>query len=120
MTEYKEALEDMVWQFAYRDVSKNNKPMLYTGGLSALELAFATLGWSDPKEFEDMNGICDVEGCMDWTVAQGGMWAETGYWCLCSTHSAMFREGKPQPQMKERAIKREASRDKNGMLPLEN
>jgi len=114
---YKEALEEMTWQFAYRGV-KNGKSVMHTGGLSALESAFETLGWDDPKFFDDMDGfICDVKGCPEWVEAQGGMWRETGYWCLCSKHSQMYREGKPQPKMKQRAINREASRGEDGCLP---
>ncbi len=78
MGNYKEALKDMVWQFAYR-------------------------------------------GAVEWVVAQGGMWAETGYWCLCNEHCDESRKGNPQPKMKQRAIDREASRDKNtGRLPVPN
>lgn len=118
MSKYKDALEDMVWQFAYRGI-RDGKSIMWTGGLSALEGAFGALGWDSPKYFEDMNGvICDVEGCPGWVVAQGGMWRETGYWCLCSDHSRVHQEGKPQPQMKTRAIKREASRGKDGCLPI--
>ena len=114
----KEALEEMVWQFAYRGV-KGKKSILHTGGLSALESAFEALGWPDPKPIDDFDGgICDVKGCLEWVVAQGGIWRETGYWCLCAKHSNGSREGKPQPEMKSRAIKREASRDINGILPL--
>ncbi len=117
MNRYKDALEEMVWQFAYRGV-KNGKSVMHTGGLSALESAFETLGWSDPKEVDDMDGcICDVEGCAEWISCQGGAWSETGYWCLCSDHYHSARE-KAQPKMKERAIKREASRDKDGHLPF--
>ena len=115
---YKEALEEMVYQFAHRG-TRGGKPIMSTGGLSALESAFSALGWDDPKYFEDMGGcICDAEGCPGWVVAQGGMWRETGYWCLCGGHSDEYRAGKPQPQMKERAMAREASRDKNGCLPV--
>ena len=42
-----EVLEDMVWQFGYRGV-KNKRPVIHTGGLSALEAAFEVLGWEDP------------------------------------------------------------------------
>ena len=116
MSRIKDALEDMVWQFAYRGV-RDGKPIMHTGGLSALESAFEALGWSDPKYFEDMEGcICDVDGCMDWVEAQGGMWRETGYWLLCRQHCDSHRKGDPQPQMKVRAIKREASRDEKGVL----
>ena len=117
MNKYKDALEGMVWQFAHRGV-RDNKPILWTGGLSALEDAFEVLGWTDPKYFEDMEDICDVEGCMEWVVSQGTGWAETGYWCLCREHSQSSRID-PQPKMKQRAMDREASRDERGYLPME-
>jgi hypothetical protein len=114
---YKEALEGMVWQFAYRSVGKDNKSILWTGGLSALEGAFEALGWDNPKIIPDTDGvICDVEGCSEWVEAQGGMWADTGYWCLCAKHSGSCRKGNPQPQMKQRALAREASRGEDGCL----
>ena len=120
----REALEDMVWHFAY-DGQKDGKFILWTGGLSALENAFDALGWSNPKYFEDndsMDGVtCDVEACVGRVVAQGGMWRETGYWCLCAKHSKAYRDGKVQPKMKERAINREAKRDPiTRCLPLDN
>ena len=118
MNEYKEALEHMVWQFAYRSIDKDNKSILWTGGLFALEGAFNALGWIDPHIVEDFDGgICDVKGCSEWVEAQGGMWADTGYWCLCRIHADVARKGEPQPQMKQRAIDREASRGTNGCLP---
>jgi hypothetical protein len=118
VNKYKEALKSMVWQFGYRTV-RGNKSAITTGGLSALEEAFEVLGWADPKYIKDTDGcICDVKGCADWVVAQGGMWAETGYWMLCSDHSNAYRKGKPQPAMKARAITREASRDEYGCLPM--
>ena len=45
--ELKEALVDMVNQFAYRSTYEGRENM-HTGGLSALEDAFAALGLSDP------------------------------------------------------------------------
>lgn len=113
-SKYKDALEDMVWQFAYR----RGGPYLSTGGLSALEHGFEVLGWEDPHEVADGDHLCDVEGCYNFTVAQGGMWAETGYWMLCDEHSAEYRQGELQPKMKERSIKREASRGEDGCLPM--
>lgn len=110
MDKYRDVLEEMVWQFAHRGV-KDGKSILWTGGLSALETAFEALGWDDPKFFEDMEGICDVEGCAEWTVSQGTAWGDTGYWCVCSKHSASARQNELQPKMKQRAIDREASRD---------
>jgi len=41
------ALEGMVDQFGYA-CAKNGQPAIGTGGLSALEDAFAALGWDDP------------------------------------------------------------------------
>lgn len=126
MSKYKEALEYMVWQFGHKGV-KDKKSIIWTGGLSALEGAFEALGWDDPHYVEDYDGGicdvegcagCDVEGCAGWVVAQGGMWRETGYWCLCSKHSQAHRDGKPQPKMKQRAIDREASRGSDGCLPM--
>lgn len=48
----REALEDMVYQFGY-DCSKNGRPAIFTGGLSALEGAFEVLGWDDPYVIPD-------------------------------------------------------------------
>ena len=45
--ELREALIDMVWQFAYEG-TKNGEGVMHTGGLSALESAFDALGISDP------------------------------------------------------------------------
>ena len=45
--ELKDALIDMVWQFAYRGTYEGREN-LHTGGLSALESAFDALGISDP------------------------------------------------------------------------
>jgi len=45
--ELREALADMVWQFAYRGTYEGREN-LHTGGLSALESAFDALGLSDP------------------------------------------------------------------------
>ena len=118
MISYKEALEDMVWQFAYKG-TKNDKSIMSTGGLSALEYAFEALGWDDPIYFEDMDGvICDVDGCAGWVDNQGCGWREGGYWCLCGDCYGKACKGEPQPNMKERAITRENSRDENGSLPM--
>jgi len=43
----REALEDMVYQFAYSR-TQDGEVIISTGGLSALEDAFETLGWPDP------------------------------------------------------------------------
>lgn len=44
----RDALEDMVWQFAARGM-KDGKGVLTHMGLSALEQAFDALGWDSPK-----------------------------------------------------------------------
>lgn len=108
MDKYKEALEGMVWQFAYRGV-KDNKPILWTGCQSALEHAFRVLDYPDPKFIDDIDGsICDVEGCPEWVETQGTNWGNEGYWCLCANHS---HSKDTFPKMKQRAIDRENSRD---------
>jgi len=55
-------------------------------------------------------GICDVAKCPNEVCSQGCDWRDTGYWCVCSTHSRQHRDGKRRPKMKQRAIKREKSR----------
>jgi hypothetical protein len=46
--ELRGAVEDLVCQFAYEGQTRSGLPALTTGGLSALENAFAVLGWKDP------------------------------------------------------------------------
>jgi len=61
--ELKDALFDMVGQFAY-ERKKNNKIVLHTGGLSSLEIAFKALRLSDPiakKDFEDRLNACGLD-----------------------------------------------------------
>ena len=55
----REALEDMVYQFAYWSDSVGG---LWTGGLLALEEAFDVLGWEDPKPMPELR--CERPGCM--------------------------------------------------------
>jgi hypothetical protein len=57
VAELREALEDMCHQFAY----DGDGPVLYTGGLSALEGAFTALGWDDPHLIPAAQ--CDEPGC---------------------------------------------------------
>jgi len=73
---------------------------------------------------EDENGYipyfgwCDVYGCDNEGCSGGMAWRTTGYWTVCYKHSADFRDGKPQPKMKQIAINKEATRDKKtGFLP---
>jgi hypothetical protein len=56
----RETVEDLAWQFAHRTV-RDGVPALTAGGLSALEGAFAALGWSDP--FPCPDEACDHPGC---------------------------------------------------------
>lgn len=63
-------------------------------------------------KYEPYFGWCDVDGCKEEGAAGGCYWSDTGYWTTCHKHSQDARDGKPQPKMKMRAIKREASRDK--------
>ena len=60
--ELKEALADMVNQFAY-ETQTDGGGALYTGGLSALENAFCALGLSDPITVADFEAaIKNTEG----------------------------------------------------------
>lgn len=89
--EYKEALEDMVWQFGYRSDGKGRRPpQLFTGGLSALEHAFSVLEWPDPKPCPEAS--CDIKKCQNWPGA-GVPFPNGDYLSLCSTHSAMATIG---------------------------
>ena len=74
---YREALEDMVDQFACRG-SDGKRRWLWPGGLSALEHAFEALGWDNPHYVED--GACEIDGCGKWASStRDGIW-------LCSDH----------------------------------
>jgi hypothetical protein len=59
--------------------------------------------------------VCDVQGCNMTAVNQGGHWKDSGYWCVCTEHSQMGRDGKLRPRMKREAIEREKNRI-NGRL----
>lgn len=111
MAKYKEALEDMVWQFGYRGV-KNGKPIIWTGGLSALEGAFEALGWEDPHYLPDAEGYCcEIEGCVEPDIC-GTHWGDSKlYLRLCSKHHHQSYSGIPIPKVKQWALDREAQRD---------
>lgn len=64
------------------------------------------------EKYEPYFGWCDVQKCKNEGVCGGMGWRETGYWTLCSKHSAMAREGKKQPKMNQSAINRESKRDR--------
>jgi len=59
--ELEEALRDMVYQFAYTGNGKRGRACIHTGGLSALEGAFAVLGMEDPT-YTPQNE-CEVVKC---------------------------------------------------------
>lgn len=88
--ELREALEDMVWQFAYRfDGAAKRPPSLGTGGLSALEHAFGVLDWPDPKKCPDSS--CDIQGCQKWP-GSGNPLPNGDYWSLCTDHMMTLNE----------------------------
>jgi hypothetical protein len=76
-----EELESMVWQFANR-LDGPKGPLLTTGALSALESAFDTLSWPDPKPVPEMR--CEVKKCRRW-LSSGTNTAD-GYKRVCSEH----------------------------------
>jgi len=73
------ALEDMVWQFAY----KNDKGQIHTGGLSVLENAFDVLDWDEPHNAPD-SMLCDEPGCKQFISC--GFPTESGYRRTCGKH----------------------------------
>lgn len=110
VSNYKEALRDMVFQFGYRGV-KNGLPMIWTGGLSALEGAFEVLGWQDPHYLPEEGYTCEVKGCME-ADTSGTHWGDSKiYLRLCPEHYRQSYSGKPMPEIKQYALDREAKRD---------
>lgn len=81
-----EALEDMVVQFACRRQYQGGL-CLTAGGLSALEGAFAALGWTDPYPAKEME--CEVPDCHE--EATCGTPTPDGYRRLCGNHYVDFR-----------------------------
>lgn len=80
--EYRDALEDMVWQFAYKSNGKGRRPAsLFTGGLSALEHAFDVLGYDDPHPAPE--GECVVKGCRNWATCGTPKGAKNGQYMSC-------------------------------------
>ena len=102
----KEALEDMLWQFAYRR-TRGKRLVLNTGGLGALEGAFAALGWDDPH-YVSIESACDIEGCYEW-ASTGTPW-DGPYLRLCSNHYDQMRQGMARPRIREHAETRESQR----------
>jgi hypothetical protein len=84
----REALEDVVCQFAYW-----GNGGLITGGLSALEDAFSTLGWSEPHLCPDQT--CDEPGCKERSSC--GTPTPSGYRTVCGKHFAALAAQVDQP-----------------------
>jgi len=87
------------------------------------KLAVAMMAEYADHLFEDENKDpysywpqCDVQGCKGVSSSGGSHWRDTGYWSICSKHGDECRKRKPQPKMKDAAIKREKSRLPDGRL----
>lgn len=78
---WRDIVEDLVWQFAYRSNDTSRK-WLTTGGLSALEGAFEALGWDDPHYVTEDG--CEHPGCAAWATC--GAPTPDGYRRLCNEH----------------------------------
>ncbi len=111
-SDLREALEDMVWQFGFKG-SKGRSPILYTGGLSALEGAFEALGWNDPHRVS-IEALCEVKGCSEWATC-GTVWGDL-YLLLCGDHYSQAEKATPRPPIRAHAIKREKRRGPDGVL----
>jgi hypothetical protein len=79
--ELRDALEDMLYQFAYKGVH-NKTAVLSTGGLSALEDAFEVMGWDDPHPVPEIE--CDEPGCHEHRTC--GWPSGRGYRRTCGKH----------------------------------
>lgn len=81
LDQLREAVADLLHQFSYPIVTKDG-PAFSTGGLSALEMGFKVLGWTDPHQVPELK--CDEPGCLDHAVS--GVPTEAGYRRLCTDH----------------------------------
>lgn len=90
---YRDALEDMVYQFGYKANGKGRKPAsIFTGGLSALEHAFSVLDWPDPKPCPE--GECVVKDCRNWATCGTPNGAKNGqYLSCCGEHYSLANLG---------------------------
>lgn len=79
-----DALESMVWQFAPR-FARDGHRYLGAAGLSALEEAFAALGWDDPHPCDDAEMGCAEPGCAEWGTC--GQPTPNGYEWRCFAHA---------------------------------
>lgn len=89
VAELEEALLDTVRQFAVEG-ERNGRAVLHTGGLSALEMAFAALGWSDPCPAPESE--CEIDGRHKFATC--GTLTQDGYKCVCGEHFHMLRAQK--------------------------
>jgi hypothetical protein len=81
--EMREALEHMTCQFGYWNPGESKgQGGLTTGGLSALEDAFAALGWDEPHYVKEME--CDEPGCG--AQNSSGWPSPRGYRHTCHDH----------------------------------
>lgn len=85
-----ETIEDLVAQFAYHAENEDG-PAYSTGGLSALEGAFAVLGWSDPHPCPER--ACEFPSCHKWATC-GTPTTDSYKWC-CSEHFEWYHEHAP-------------------------
>lgn len=75
------------------------------------------------KVNENLNELlketCDVQGCENTPTSGGSSWRDAGYWMLCDKHHGDgWIWGLPMPEMKPEAVRREASRGKDGVLTI--
>ena len=91
-------------EFEYLRLKKENDPYAFH---RAVEMVTKLLE-SDEPYF----GWCDVDGCEEEGYCGGSVWRKTGYWTVCLPHFNDYTKGRPQPDMKQAAIKRENTRDK--------
>jgi hypothetical protein len=93
--ELMETINGLVWQFAFQGHNKKGK-WLSTGGLSALEDAFAVLKWEDPHYIRE--GGCQHPECKAWDTC--GTPTPDGYKRLCGEHYRLLR-AKMDAEVKE-------------------
>jgi len=93
---YKDALEDMVRQFANTG-SHGGIACYNTGGLSALEYAFEVLGWSEPYPCPEHQ--CQYPKCGEYATC--GIPTNIGYKRACGKHYTEYSKKKYQALIKK-------------------
>jgi hypothetical protein len=82
MNKYKDALEGMVYQFAYKmNGTKEHPASMFPGGLSALEHAFDVLGYQHVQPIPEME--CVVLGCHRVATCGTPKGAKNGQYLSC-------------------------------------